>query len=102
MSIILICKRDKALYNCKKILCPGSKGFFIDKFITFNKFPSITCGQGRTIEQKKKLHQSIAEGLHTDLDLSTNNIFITVNETTLENWSFGQGIAQMVNQKEAQ
>ncbi|MED4389604.1 tautomerase family protein [Priestia aryabhattai] len=63
---------------------------------------SITCGQGRTIEQKKKLYQSIAEGLHTDLDLSTNNIFITVNETTLENWSFGQGIAQMDNQKEAQ
>lgn len=63
---------------------------------------SITCGQGRTIEQKKRLYQSIAEGLHTDLDLSTNNIFITVNETTLENWSFGQGIAQMVNQKEAQ
>ncbi|GAB1765501.1 tautomerase family protein [Priestia megaterium] len=61
---------------------------------------SITCGQGRTIEQKKKLYQSIAEGLHTDLDLSTNNIFITLNETSLENWSFGQGIAQMVNQKE--
>lgn len=52
------------------------------------------------MEQKKKLHQSIAEGLHTDLDLSTNNIFITLKETTLENWSFGQGIAQMVNQKE--
>jgi len=61
---------------------------------------SITCGQGRTIEQKKKLYHSIAEGLHTDLDLSTNNIFITLNETQLENWSFGQGIAQMMNQKE--
>jgi phenylpyruvate tautomerase PptA (4-oxalocrotonate tautomerase family) len=62
---------------------------------------SITCGQGRTVEQKKKLYQSIAEGLHTDLAISTNNIFITLNETPLENWSFGQGIAQMVNQKEA-
>ncbi|WP_209367455.1 tautomerase family protein [Priestia megaterium] len=61
---------------------------------------SITCGQGRTVEQKKKLYQSIAEGLHADLDLSTNNIFITLNETPLENWSFGQGLAQMVNQKE--
>ena len=57
---------------------------------------------GENYRAEKKLHQSIAEGLHTDLDLSTNNIFITVNETTLENWSFGQGIAQMVNQKEAQ
>ncbi|MED3895376.1 tautomerase family protein [Priestia aryabhattai] len=61
---------------------------------------SITCGQGRRVEQKKKLYYSIAEGLHTDLDLSTNNIFITLNETPLENWSFGQGLAQMVNQKE--
>ncbi|MCM3098080.1 tautomerase family protein [Priestia megaterium] len=61
---------------------------------------SITCGQGRTVERKKKLYKSIAEGLHTDLAISTNNIFITLNETPLENWSFGQGIAQMVNQKE--
>ncbi|MDU9691986.1 tautomerase family protein [Priestia aryabhattai] len=61
---------------------------------------SITCGQGRTVEQKKNLYQSIAEGLHTDLAISTNNIFITLNETPLENWSFGQGLAQMVNQKE--
>ncbi|MDR7242848.1 tautomerase family protein [Priestia megaterium] len=63
---------------------------------------SITCGQGRTVEQKKKLYQSIAEGLHIDLAISTNNIFITLNETPVENWSFGQGIAQMVNQKEEQ
>ncbi|MED4112466.1 tautomerase family protein [Priestia megaterium] len=61
---------------------------------------SITCGQGRTIQQKKKLYQSIAEELSTHLNISTNNIFITLNETLLENWSFGQGIAQMVNQKE--
>ncbi|WP_349346383.1 tautomerase family protein [Priestia megaterium] len=61
---------------------------------------SITCGQGRTIQQKKKLYQSIAEELSTYLNISTNNIFITLNETPLENWSFGQGIAQMVNQKE--
>ena len=61
---------------------------------------SITCGQGRTIQQKKKLYQSIAEELSTHLNISTNNIFITLNETPLENWSFGQGIAQMVNQKE--
>ncbi|MCY9026815.1 tautomerase family protein, partial [Priestia megaterium] len=61
---------------------------------------SITCGQGRTIQQKKKLYQSIAEELSTHLNISTNNIFITLNETPLENWSFGQGIAQMVNPKE--
>ena len=61
---------------------------------------SITCGQGRSIQQKKKLYQSIAEELSTHLNISTNNIFITLNETPLENWSFGQGIAQMVNQKE--
>ncbi|MEG8978052.1 tautomerase family protein [Priestia megaterium] len=61
---------------------------------------SITCGEGRTIQQKKNLYQSIAEELSTHLNISTNNIFITLNETRLENWSFGQGIAQMVNPKE--
>jgi phenylpyruvate tautomerase PptA (4-oxalocrotonate tautomerase family) len=61
---------------------------------------SITCGKGRTVEQKKKLYHSIAEGIYTDLAISTNNIFITLKETSLENWSFGQGIAQMVNPKE--
>ncbi|MGG2091893.1 tautomerase family protein [Bacillus sp. S13(2024)] len=61
---------------------------------------SITCGPGRTINQKRNLYQSIAETLYNHLNISTTDIFITLNETSAENWSFGQGIAQMVNMKE--
>ncbi len=32
-------------------------------------------------------------------DVKTSDIFITLNETAAENWSFGQGIAQMVKIK---
>ncbi len=61
---------------------------------------SITCAPGRTINQKRNLYQSISEAFYHHLNISTTDIFITLNETSAENWSFGQGIAQMVNMKE--
>ncbi|MGP7816572.1 tautomerase family protein [Niallia sp. 01092] len=61
---------------------------------------SITCAPGRTIIQKRNLYQSIAKAFYHHLNISTTDIFITLNETSAENWSFGQGIAQMVNKKE--
>jgi phenylpyruvate tautomerase PptA (4-oxalocrotonate tautomerase family) len=64
-------------------------------------YVSITCGPGRTIDQKKRLYQSIASGISEHLNISTTDIFITLNETPVENWSFGEGLAQMViNTKE--
>ncbi|MDC2865811.1 tautomerase family protein [Bacillus sp. BP-3] len=61
---------------------------------------SITCGSGRTINQKRDLYQSIAEAFYNRLNIPTTNIFITLNETSAENWSFGQGKVQMVTMKE--
>ncbi|KFN01642.1 tautomerase family protein [Bacillus clarus] len=61
---------------------------------------SITCAPGRTINQKRNLYQSISEAFYHHLNISTTDIFITLNESSAENWSFGQGIAQMVNTKE--
>ncbi|WCK56287.1 tautomerase family protein [Aneurinibacillus sp. Ricciae_BoGa-3] len=61
---------------------------------------SIACGPGRTMNQKSNLYQSISKAISNDLNISTTDIFITLNETSAENWSFGQGIAQMVNTKE--
>ncbi|AJH17003.1 MULTISPECIES: tautomerase family protein [Bacillus] len=61
---------------------------------------SITCGPGRTINQKKSLYQSISKTISNHLNISTTDIFITLNETPVENWSFGQGVAQMVNIRE--
>ncbi|MFD2618419.1 MULTISPECIES: tautomerase family protein [Terrilactibacillus] len=61
---------------------------------------SITCGPGRTVNQKKNLYQSISKAISNHLNISTTDIFITLNETSAENWSFGQGVAQMVNMME--
>ncbi|PEV51535.1 tautomerase family protein [Bacillus thuringiensis] len=61
---------------------------------------SITCGPGRTINQKKRLYQSISKAVSNHLNISTTDIFITLNETSAENWSFGQGVAQLANMRE--
>lgn len=59
---------------------------------------AITCGPGRTVEQKKKLYQSIAEALYKQVNIPTTDVFITLNETPIEDWSFGQGLINpMVN-----
>ncbi|QKE71288.1 tautomerase family protein [Arthrobacter citreus] len=60
---------------------------------------SITCAPGRTITQKRNLYESISEALYHHLNIPTTDIFITLNETSIENWSFGQGKAQMVEHR---
>ncbi|WP_223066870.1 tautomerase family protein [Paenibacillus caui] len=62
----------------------------------------ITCGPGRTVSQKRSLYQSITQAISDHLNISTADIFITLNETSAENWSFGQGIAQLANLEEEQ
>jgi phenylpyruvate tautomerase PptA (4-oxalocrotonate tautomerase family) len=56
----------------------------------------ITCGPGRTNEMKKLLYMMIAEKIKIRTSISSNDIIIILNETSLENWSFGQGKAQMI------
>ncbi|MBE5105095.1 tautomerase family protein [Bacillus thuringiensis] len=60
---------------------------------------SITCGPGRTIQQKKDLYQSISLEISRCSSIKSSDILITLNETAAENWSFGQGIAQMLKMK---
>ncbi|RDI42214.1 tautomerase-like protein [Falsibacillus pallidus] len=57
---------------------------------------AITCGPGRTAEQKKGLYQAIAERVSVDLEIAMTDVFITMNETPAENWSFGDGLGQMI------
>ena len=54
----------------------------------------ITWNEGRTLEQKKTLYKTIAEGLATSLGIRTEDVFINLVEVKKENWSFGNGIAQ--------
>jgi phenylpyruvate tautomerase PptA (4-oxalocrotonate tautomerase family) len=57
----------------------------------------VICGPGRTIEMKQALYALIAEKIAANTPMSANDVIIVLTETGLENWSFGQGIAQMIN-----
>jgi 4-oxalocrotonate tautomerase len=54
----------------------------------------ITLASGRTVEQKKALYKSIAEFLQAEHGVRPEDVFINLVETSRENWSFGNGIAQ--------
>lgn len=56
----------------------------------------ITCGSGRTEGHKQSLYKEIADQLYNKLHISKENVFIMLIETGLENWSFGEGLAQMI------
>ncbi|WP_433747323.1 tautomerase family protein [Falsibacillus pallidus] len=58
---------------------------------------SITCGPGRTVEQKKELYWAVAERVSADLEIAMTDVFITLNEAPAENWSFGDGVGQMID-----
>lgn len=63
-------------------------------------YVSITCGPGRTIKEKSNLYHSISVNISNYFSISNTDIFITLHETPAENWSFGQGIPQLVTIKE--
>ena len=54
----------------------------------------IILNEGRSPELKKTLYQTIADRLHTALDIRREDVFINLVEVKKENWSFGNGIAQ--------
>jgi phenylpyruvate tautomerase PptA (4-oxalocrotonate tautomerase family) len=56
----------------------------------------ITASHGRTVEMKKALYRSVAQKIAARTSVSENDVFIVLTEVALENWSFGQGLAQMV------
>jgi phenylpyruvate tautomerase PptA (4-oxalocrotonate tautomerase family) len=55
----------------------------------------ITMSEGRTLEQKKLLYKTIAEGA-VRLGIRSEDVLINLVEVKKENWSFGRGIAQYV------
>lgn len=59
----------------------------------------MTCGIGRSIEQKRKLYHTLTKNLSENNLAAKENVFIILNETPLENWSFGMGEAQMVHNR---
>ncbi|MBB5191646.1 phenylpyruvate tautomerase PptA (4-oxalocrotonate tautomerase family) [Silvimonas terrae] len=57
-------------------------------------FVQITLNEGRTVEQKKALYQTLAAGLERELHVRQEDVFINLVEVKKENWSFGNGLAQ--------
>lgn len=58
-------------------------------------YVQITAGQGRTLEQKKKLYHQIATRIAASTQILINNVIIVLLENNgLENWSFGNGEIQ--------
>jgi len=59
-------------------------------------YVQITAGQGRTLEQKKKLYRQIATRISTSTEILITNVIIVLLENNgLENWSFGNGEIQI-------
>jgi phenylpyruvate tautomerase PptA (4-oxalocrotonate tautomerase family) len=54
----------------------------------------ITCNDTRTLAQKKALFAAIADNLSASPGLRREDIVVSLVEVKVENWSFGNGIAQ--------
>ncbi|AHA79225.1 putative tautomerase yusQ [Bacillus subtilis PY79] len=56
----------------------------------------FTLKQSRTTEQKKALYRSIASRIHSELGVRKEDVFIMLAGNQDEDWSFGNGRAQMI------
>jgi 4-oxalocrotonate tautomerase len=63
-------------------------------------FLQITLNSGRTVELKQRFYKAIADGLHQELKLRREDVFINLVEVPKENWSYGNGEAQYVSPKD--
>ena len=60
-------------------------------------FVQITLSSGRTVEMKQRFYKAVADGLHENLMVRREDVFINLVEVSKENWSFGNGEAQYVS-----
>lgn len=61
----------------------------------------ITCKSGRTVEQKINLYETLANNLSNSIPMRKEDVFIMLVESEFEDWSFGNGVAQMLQIGEA-
>jgi 4-oxalocrotonate tautomerase len=61
-------------------------------------FVQITLSGGRKPMQKRKLYKLIAENLEKSPGLPAAELIINLVEVVWENWSFGNGEAQYMDQ----
>ena len=56
----------------------------------------ITAKSGRTVEMKQKLYHTITKSIYSTTKHPASDVFIVMVENSEENWSFGNGLAQLV------
>lgn len=59
----------------------------------------ITFNEGRTVEQKQAFYSALVASLHERLGIRPQDVTINLVEVKKENWSFGNGVAQYVEQR---
>jgi 4-oxalocrotonate tautomerase len=59
-------------------------------------FIQVTLSSGRKVESKQRFYKAVADGLHKQLKVRPEDVFINLVEVAKENWSFGNGEAQYV------
>lgn len=57
-------------------------------------FIRVTLNEGRTAELKKLFYKTLAERLHRELGVGTEDVFVSLVEVKKEDRSFGNGVAQ--------
>lgn len=58
----------------------------------------ITLKSGRTTEQKQGFYRKVAEELATTVGVRKEDVFVVLVDTEFADWSFGNGMAQMIEQ----
>ena len=58
----------------------------------------IYLNSGRSVDLKKQLYKELTHRLVSELGCRADDVFINLVEVTKENWSFGQGLAQLVEE----
>jgi 4-oxalocrotonate tautomerase family enzyme len=61
-------------------------------------YVDITMRAGRTDEQKRALYARLAELAAKYADIEPRNVFVTIHENQFADWSFGNGVAQYLEQ----
>ena len=58
----------------------------------------IYLNSGRSVDLKKQFYKELTHRLVSELGCRADDVFINMVEVTKENWSFGQGLAQLVEE----
>ena len=59
-------------------------------------FIQLTLVGNRTLEQKRGFYKKIVDDLHDKLGLRREDVLINLVPTTIEDWSFGNGVASLI------